>query len=67
MIAVEEEEKKQRKLQMLQRAKQDGNANVPSKVFKFIDRKYSTDIFVNENAVSENLAPQVAPQHGMII
>ena len=42
MIAVEEDEKKRRKLQNLAN-KQQQNASVPSKVFKFIDRKFSTD------------------------
>ncbi len=46
MIAVEEEEKKQKKLQMLQSSRaKDSASNVPSKVFKFIDRKFSTDYF----------------------
>jgi len=46
LIAVEEEEKKQKKLQMLQSSRaKDSASNVPSKVFKFIDRKFSTDYF----------------------
>jgi len=41
LIAVEEDEKKRRKLQNL--ANKQQNTSVPSKVFKFIDRKFSTD------------------------
>lgn len=62
LIAVEEEEKKQRKLQMLHASRaKDGNSSVPSKVFKFIDRKYSTDYFEYPNVSVNGQPEQTAP------
>jgi len=57
LIAVEEEERKRRNLQVL--ANKQQNASVPSKVFKFIDRKYSTDYLEYPNSGNATSQPTV--------
>lgn len=53
---------------MLQASRaKDGNSNVPSKVFKFIDRKYSTDYFEYPNVSVNGQTEQTAPSSNLFV